>query len=68
MSVKNFDYTIGIQTRDLPAYNAVLQLTAPPSAYLCSSFKVRDQVSHPYKTGNIKLPYILIFIFFAITR
>jgi hypothetical protein len=31
---------------------------------LCSSLKVRDQVSHPYKTiGKIKILYILIFTF-----
>jgi hypothetical protein len=29
---------------------------------LCSSLKVRDQVSHPYSTtGKITVPYILIF-------
>jgi hypothetical protein len=30
---------------------------------LLSSLSVRDQVSHPYKTGKIILLYILIFIF-----
>jgi hypothetical protein len=31
---------------------------------LCSSFNVRDQVSHPYKTtGKIIVFYILIFTF-----
>jgi hypothetical protein len=31
---------------------------------LCSSFNVRDQVSHPYRTtGKIVLLYILIFMF-----
>jgi hypothetical protein len=31
---------------------------------LCSSLKVRDQVSHPYRTtGKIIVVYILIFMF-----
>jgi hypothetical protein len=33
---------------------------------LCTSFKVRDQVSHPYSTtGRITVLYILIFKFFV---
>jgi hypothetical protein len=36
---------------------------------LCSSLKVRDQVSHPYnKTGKITVLYILIFRFFDMRR
>jgi hypothetical protein len=36
---------------------------------LCSSPKVRDQVSHPYSTtGKITVLYILIFTFFDIRR
>jgi hypothetical protein len=36
---------------------------------LCSSHKVRDQVSHPYSTtGKITIFYILLFIFFDIRR
>lgn len=31
---------------------------------LCLSLKVRDQISHPYKTrGKITILYILIFVF-----
>jgi hypothetical protein len=36
---------------------------------LCSSLKVRDQVSHPYTTnGKITVLYILIFRFFDMRR
>jgi hypothetical protein len=36
---------------------------------LCSSLKVRDQVSHPYRTtGKITVLYILIFMFFDMRR
>jgi hypothetical protein len=36
---------------------------------LCSSRKVRDQVSHPYSTtGKITVLYILIFRFFDMRR
>jgi hypothetical protein len=30
---------------------------------LCSSLSVRDQVSHPYKTGSVIVLYIVIFMF-----
>jgi hypothetical protein len=36
---------------------------------LCSSLKLRDQVSHPYSTtGKITVLYILIFRFFDMRR
>jgi hypothetical protein len=42
-----------------------LHNTVLKSLILCSSLKVRDQVSHPYSTnGKITILYVLIFSFF----
>jgi hypothetical protein len=49
--------------------NALLNTLFSKIPSLCSSPKVRDQVSHPYSTtGKITVFYILIFRFFYIRR
>jgi hypothetical protein len=45
-------------------YNILLRTLFSNTLSLCSSFNVRTQVSHPYKTtGRIVVLYILTFIF-----
>jgi hypothetical protein len=49
--------------------NFLLNTLFSKTLSLLSSFKVRDQVSHPYNTtGKIKDFYILIFRFFDMKR
>jgi hypothetical protein len=53
----------------LPLGPHILKTLLSKSLSLCSSFKVRDQVSHPYSTtGKITVLYILIFRFFDMRR
>ena len=52
-------------TSSLLGPNILLNTLFSNTLSLCSSFKMSDQVSHPYKTnGKIIILYILIFIFF----
>jgi hypothetical protein len=44
--------------------NIFLSTLLSNTVSLCSSLYMRDQVSHPYKTGKIIVQYIFIFIFF----
>jgi hypothetical protein len=47
--------------------NILLNTLFPKTISLCSSLKVRYQVSHPHSiTGKITVLYILIFRFFDI--
>jgi hypothetical protein len=49
--------------------NILLNTVFSKTLSLCSSLKVRDQVSHPYSTiGKITVLYILIFRFFDMRR
>jgi hypothetical protein len=49
--------------------NILLNTLFSKNLSLCSSPKVRDQVSHPYSTtGKITVLYILIFMFFYMGR
>jgi hypothetical protein len=49
--------------------NVFLNTLLSKTPTLCSSPKVRDQVSHPYSTtGKIRISYILIFRFFDMRR
>jgi hypothetical protein len=43
--------------------NILLRTLFSNTLSLCSSLSVRDQVSHPYKTGRIMVLYILTFTF-----
>jgi hypothetical protein len=42
MSIKNYNYTIGNRTRDLPACSAVSQSTVPPRAKIIKDGRNKD--------------------------
>jgi hypothetical protein len=53
----------------LPGPNIFLNTLFSKTLSLCSSPKVRDEVTHPYSTtGKITVLYILIFRFFGMRR
>ena len=64
LSSSLFSFLHSPVTSSLFGPNIILNTLFSDTLSLCSYLNVSDQVSHPYKTGKIVVPYILIFKFF----